>query len=330
MSKRKTRKFPMRVRVKNKYPLMVATTFFIYIFLFAFMMIFAAQAGPGIVARETEVEALPVLAQPKADENFATVKIENEKVNTGPLILVNGTHECKINGINLISLLQQYNQTYKVADYEVEVNSAILENINNMFGDFYKIKGENDIMVSNGYRSSELQQLLYNEEVETIGEQAAPGTTDLVAKPGYSEHQTGYALDLSMLDSEGIITEFTGEGEYSWIHENCAKYGFVFRYKAEKNRMTGYGEETWHFRYIGTPHAEYITQNGLCLEEYIDLLKRHTKDNPLKITDLNLGEWQIYYVAAQDGKTTDVPVPKDKTYEVSGNNVDGFIVSVKL
>lgn len=330
---KKQRNFPARMKIRNKYPLMVAAVFFIYIFLFAFTLIFAAQVGPGLMAQEEEVTKLPTVTSQDVPVEYAYIGVENENMKKGPLMLVNGNVPCEIDGINLVSLLQHSNDTYKVSDYEVKINSAIVENINNMLGDFYKVKGANDIMINSGYRDAELQDELHQEELETLNEEDAikkVETSDLVAKPGYSEHQTGYVVDFSLHDSEGIITEFTGEGEYSWIQENCAKYGFVLRYTADKSDITGYAAESWHFRYVGQPHAEYMTQNNLALEEYLNLLKSYTAQNPLTVTDLELNNWNIYYVAAEAGANTQIPVSHDNEYSISGNNVDGFIVSVKL
>ena len=72
-----------------------------------------------------------------------------------------------------------------------------------------------------------------------------------------------------------------------------------------------------------------MKQNNLCLEEYIDTLKAHTKEKPIEVTaDKKL--YQIYYVPASSTGDTEVPVPSNKTHTVSGNNVDGFIVTVSM
>lgn len=330
--RKKIRKFPVTIRIKNKYPLMVASAFFIYIFFFVFMIIFAAQVGPSLMVQQAGVTAVPNVTRLSYGKDYTTVDIDNAKVNQGTLILVNNEHPCKINGVNLVSLLKHSNNTYQVADYEVMINSAIVDNVNNMLGDFHAVHGENETLINCCYRSKELQQKLYEEEIKNNsgGGINADGTykNDLVAKSGYSEHQTGYSLDFSLMNSEGILSEFTGEGKYSWIQENSAKYGFIMRYAADKTEYTGYAQETWHFRYIGQPHAAYLVQNNLCLEEYINLLKTYTVKDPLTITDLSLQNWQIYYVPAQAGEKTEIPIPKKNDYQISGNNVDGFIVSI--
>ena len=80
---------------------------------------------------------------------------------------------------------------------------------------------------------------------------------------------------------------------------------------------------------MGVPHAIYIAQNNLTLEEYIENIKSYNKDKPLKVTD-GTKNYDIYYVPANVNNVTEVPVPSDKTYTISGNNIDGFIVTVTL
>lgn len=314
--------------IKNKYPLMVAATFLIYIFAFVFLIIFAVSAGPSILSQQTAVTSVPKITFLNYEKDFAIQEINNDNIHTSPLMVVNDNYKCEIDGVNLTKLLENSNSKYKVADYDVQVNSSIVENVNNMFGKFHQLYGENDIMVNSGYRSSEVQKRLYDEDVSQ--REDGNKSSEYVAKSGYSEHQTGYSFDLSLLDSNGIITEYNGEDKYKWINENCSEYGFIVRYPKDKTEYTGYNYEPWHFRYVGVPHASYIAQNSLCLEEYVTLLKSHTIQDPLFVTDLSMTNWQIYFVPADGGNTTRVPVPKDNEYQVYGNNIDGFIVSVKL
>ena len=68
--------------------------------------------------------------------------------------------------------------------------------------------------------------------------------------------------------------DYTGAGTCSWINQNCWKYGFIVRYTQEKQDITRYGNEPWHFRYVGEPHAYLIRGMGLCMEEYLSTLKQ--------------------------------------------------------
>ena len=105
----------------------------------------------------------------------------------------------------------------------------------------------------------------------------------------------------------------------------------MVRYTEEKEKITDIRSEPWHFRYVGIAHATYMTKSGICLEEYIDLLRDRYKyeDNHLNVTDDDGNRYEIFYVPSDDGsETTKVPVPSGCRYDISGNNSDGFIVTV--
>ena len=149
--------------------------------------------------------------------------------------------------------------------------------------------------------------------------------------PGYSDHQTGYVFDVdhyNATEKNGIA--FDGTGNDEWFLNNCANYGFIVRYPEDKVDITGYYYEPWHYRYVGIPHAIYMKQNNLCLEEYLDKIKNNTKDNPLTVSAEDGTTWSMWYEKAyEDGDVTQIAIPKDCDYEISGNNVDGFIITVK-
>ncbi len=114
-----------------------------------------------------------------------------------------------------------------------------------------------------GYRSYETQASLYQSYVDSDGQEAADRYS---ARPGYSEHQTGLAYDL--LDSSGNL--LTEENAANWLLEHAADYGFIVRYREDKEAITGYMAESWHVRYIGKEAAD-IAASGLTLEEYFGI-----------------------------------------------------------
>lgn len=316
----------------------IASAWIIFIALLVIMVTFAMNVGPKLAERDAAVNGTGSAvtggnssktagntSTSKLPEGFTTVAVEQESMVKGPLILVNNTYKCGIDGINLISMMDEYNETFKVADHNVMVNSAIMENINSMFGDFHDQMGDNDLLVNSAYRSQEVQQTIYDNTIAANGEEG----TQWVAKPGYSEHQTGYAFDLSLITPEGTMYDYDGSGKYSWINENCSRYGFVVRYDDNKKETTGIANEPWHFRYVGQEHAVYMVQNNLCLEEYIELLRSYSAEKPLALKDLSMNEYEVYFVKAREQGQTQVPVPDQGEYEISGNNVDGFIVTCK-
>ena len=119
-----------------------------------------------------------------------------------------------------------------------------------------------------GYRSYATQQGTYNYWVGVYGQQTAD---TISARAGYSEHQTGLAIDIS--DASGatyLSTSFENTAEGKWLRNHAHEYGFVLRYLKGKESVTGYAYEPWHFRYIGTEYSYKIYNNGnyYTLEEY--------------------------------------------------------------
>ena len=101
-------------------------------------------------------------------------------------------------------------------------------------------------------------------------------TRRYVAKPGYSEHQTGLALDLTLYDARGTIVADDDADAYEKLSPHFHKFGFILRYPAGKEDVTGYLFEPWHIRYVGTEIAREIYESGLRLEEYVS----RTRENP--------------------------------------------------
>ncbi len=258
--------------------------------------------------------------------NYDYVSYESSKINEGQLILVNKSYAYSIpyptgdklvNAVDFREKLTERNFTVK--DNTVNVAADIMNDFNSMMTDFAKEKSIKTIILTSGLRTKEYQQKLYDEDLK----QNSSAVSTLVALPGYSEHHTGYAIDFSNND------EYKANSE--WFIENSYRFGFIQRYREDKKDITGIENEPWHFRYVGQPHAYLIKQNDYCLEEYIDYLKQYpfTKEH-LIIKNFDDVSYEIYYVPATE-ETTKVPVPKNNDkYTVSGNNVDGFIVTVQL
>ncbi|MDY5860068.1 MAG: M15 family metallopeptidase, partial [Eubacteriales bacterium] len=119
------------------------------------------------------------------------------------------------------------------------------------------------LTIVSGFRSYTRQQTLYNNYVARDGKEAADRYS---ARPGYSEHQSGLAMDLNSVDDSFAYTK-----EAKWIAENCARFGFIVRYPEGKEAITGYIYEPWHVRYLGVDLAESITASGLTFEEYFGI-----------------------------------------------------------
>lgn len=133
-----------------------------------------------------------------------------------------------------------------------------------------------EFVVASGYRSSEYQQQLLEEDIQASMEsegltwqEAYDKETRETMPPGYSEHETGLAVDIVSLDYQVLDREQENTRENEWLRRNCAEYGFILRYPEEAEAITGISYEPWHFRYVGKEAAEDITRQGITLEEYL-------------------------------------------------------------
>lgn len=126
------------------------------------------------------------------------------------------------------------------------------------------------LMVSSGYRSYSYQVDLYNYYVTQQGQATADTQS---ARPGYSEHQTGLAVDIEPASRKcEVETCFGDTPEGQWVAANAYKYGFVIRYQKDKQAVTGYIYEPWHLRYVGKSLAEELHKAGNpTLEEFFGL-----------------------------------------------------------
>ncbi len=126
-----------------------------------------------------------------------------------------------------------------------------------------------NLMLASGYRSYALQVAVYGNEVKTYGQAQADAES---ARPGHSEHQTGFAADLEPSSRECEVAAcFANTKEGKWLAENSYKYGFVIRYPQNKQQITGYIYEPWHVRYVGIELAKQIHETGLTLEQFFGL-----------------------------------------------------------
>lgn len=134
------------------------------------------------------------------------------------------------------------------------------------------------LVLTSAYRTEAYQSGLFGDKVARLmsesgcsREEAEETAAMEVARPGTSEHQTGLAADIVCAYHNILDAAYGDTPEAVWLRENCAAYGFILRYPPEKSHLTGVIYEPWHFRYVGTQAAEYIMDNGLCLEEYLDM-----------------------------------------------------------
>lgn len=252
-------------------------------------------------------------------------ELGEEAMYTGDLILVNNWtvfHFPEDQEEQLLCVLDNKTGSYYVKDATVYLLPEALEALNAMMDAFQAQGGSKSVNVVAGHRTAEFQQHLFDQSAERNGIEHA---NKYVAKPGGSEHHTGLVVDFSILHGDGSSEEYQGQGEYGWINENCQEYGYVVRYEAGKEDLTGIYDEPWHFRYIGIPHATQAAAQGLCLEEYVDYLKQFSFEGEHLMIDCASGRYEVWYAQG-----TKAYIPDSGEYTVSGNNVDGVVVTVKI
>ena len=118
------------------------------------------------------------------------------------------------------------------------------------------------LVINSAYRSYQDQVDLMDLYLRTYGQSYVD---KYVAKPGFSEHQTGLAFDIGSRS----VNVFANSKEYGWMQENAYKYGFIHRFTKQYEYITGFRNEPWHYRYVGKEIATYIHENGdIPFEEY--------------------------------------------------------------
>lgn len=134
--------------------------------------------------------------------------------------------------------------------------------------------------VISAYRSRETQQQVINESVQNYIAQgmteddAYAKTYESIRQVGYSEHETGLALDLVPQGTSTLSTDLANDTMMQWLAANSYKYGFILRYPSDKENITGISYEPWHFRYVGIDAATFMYNNNLTLEEFYTLLQK--------------------------------------------------------
>lgn len=125
------------------------------------------------------------------------------------------------------------------------------------------------LMLASGYRSYATQTVIYGRNVRDYGQKQADRVS---ARPGHSEHQTGWAVDIEPSSRVCEIDKcFGGLPEGRWLVANAHRFGFIIRYSQGKENLTGYDYEPWHVRYVGKDLAGQIHASGMTLEQFMDL-----------------------------------------------------------
>ena len=286
-----------------------------------------AQAGDAAPAGGQETapaeDSEPQAVQASTGVSCTLTDLGEEAIYTGELVLVNNwTLYHFPENQELVSVYEEKNDSYYVGGTNIYLEHVAMEALNALLGDFTAQGGSKSVNVVAGHRTKEFQQHLFDQSAERNGLEHAQ---QYVAQPGGSEHHTGLVVDLNIYHDDGTSEEYRGTGEYAWINDNCQNYGYVVRYATDKADLTGIADEPWHFRYVGIPHATQMVREGLCLEEYIDYLRDYTAEGEHLMISCVAGTYEVWYAEGSS-----LYLPDSGEYTVSGNNVDGLIVTCKV
>lgn len=244
---------------------------------------------------------------------YKEISIQSSALTEGDLLLIKNTADAAAPNQDSLVLTNIYSNKqgskYSLSSAELLLNSDALTALNLMMQGFNTATADTNIMVNDAFVS--IATLIADDNLST-----------------YADLASGRAVRLTVFPSSyGKM----GEGVYLWLAEHCHEYGYIVRYPADKTEKTGVAASAAIYRYVGVPHAMYMKENNLSLEEYHELLKGHDYKKPLKATVSSSGEeYYVYYQSAVIGTSTAISVPGDKAYTVSGNSSDGFIITVSV
>jgi len=198
--------------------------------------------------KEENVELVISLVNVGADSEFYSNTTMTD-TSKGYAMLVNKYHylDAGYEASNIVDISNWYAYNGHSADKEV----------NSQYVKMWKAAEKQGLkfLVNSSYRTLEEQQ----DEYDSYGDEYA-------SRPGFSEHQTGLALDIVTHGDTG--NEFENTDEFKWLQKNAHKYGFILRYPKGKENITGYEYESWHYRYLGIELATKVYESGLTYDEY--------------------------------------------------------------
>ncbi|UJF28433.1 D-alanyl-D-alanine carboxypeptidase family protein [Planococcus sp. 107-1] len=246
--------------------------------------------------------------QVKNSKELEEVQVGEHQLYEGDLLLVNRENAAEKHGIkkDLVDLPShpELIEGFSLYENQLFLSKDITEKFSKMMADA-QADGVSNFIITSGYRSFEQQESLYQEMGSSF---ALPA--------GHSEHHLGLSLDIG---STEMKMEKAPEGK--WIEENSWKYGFILRYPKDKTHITGIEYEPWHIRYVGLPHSVIMKEKNFVLEEYLAYLKNEKRIS-VKANDKN---YLISYYPVLG--TENIRIQKDSSYEISGDNMEGIIVT---
>jgi len=253
------------------------------------------------------------------EEGFITLEMEENEIHQGYLLLVNHDHTFTIpNNLDLVRIVDARTTQFRVQPESSRLLRSVMEPLDEMMADFRTATNNRSVAIRSAHRDYEMQQSILNRYISQMGRREA---LRWAALPRHSEHHTGLAFDFGVMSGNTMNT-FTGTSNTVWFRRNSYRYGFILRYPQNKTHITQTNHEPWHFRYVGLPHSALIHQNDWCLEEFIENIRNYTYEEPMEFEH----DGVLYGIYFAEG--TSIRIPINTEFDISGNNIDGFIVTI--
>lgn len=219
-----------------------------------------------ILSNDSQIPSSAVISNVASEETSSSSSGNSSKSISGQL------SDWKLVLVNFENKMPSNFQQHIVHDFDIDMDQRIVQ----PFTDMYKAALQENITlwISSGYRSPQLQDKLFKDEIDNNKKQgmsaaeAEKKAALAVARAGYSEHNTGLAMDLN-----GVKADFDQTKAFQWLQKHAEEYGFVLRYPKNKESITKIMYEPWHYRYVGVENAKKMNEMHMCLEEYVAYLK---------------------------------------------------------
>lgn len=278
------------------------------------------QTTPESTTPEVTTPEIPV--DPNAVQ-YTTVNKTAEQIGRGDLLLINKDHLYKFTEGALLEDIYKVSPYFEVNGSKYQLKYSTVAQFKLLAQAFYNSVGKtHKLLIMDAYRDFDTQNGYH--QSDPTG--AVPA--------GASDYHSGSTVNLKTWNvEEAKVESFSSENGSNWLKQHAYEYGFVFR-SAGKGDIVGY-DIAWQLRYVGVPHSEYMYVNNLCLEEYLSLLSTNHRyveggKNNLVIECIDGNVYEVYYAegTTEAGVETRIPVPSNKRYDISGDNMSGFIVTV--
>jgi len=263
-----------------------------------------------------EVTQPPAITLPEDEVDYKLVSISYEKIHEGDLVLIDDQHIYTFPKSSVTEIYGKNSTSYAPTNSSIMLKAEVIEELNKMMDALREATGFTEVMISSAYRSFDDQKALYERNPNTA------------AIPGCSDYHSGATFMIQGYNGKDVYS-LTNRSEATWLKENAHKFGFTFRFPVGKKEETGY-EIPWQMRYVGIPHATYMYEKFLCLEEYLVYLTDNHRygQKPLTVACADGIVYEVFYVQGASDGIIQVPVPVNRDYTISGDNKNGFIITV--